>query len=157
MGYAHCNDQPPIVEILIQEIRTLVEEMGIYSVKHLKDILPMLSTVLVDPFSTARISLLMAALKTLTAVILNTWPRISEEVYRMEIIKGLCLCWKTVSGDVKGKKELERVRKETKLVSRLFMKAIEGEVDIRKEIRPLVVADESLGDVFGISLTDKSD
>jgi tRNA nucleotidyltransferase (CCA-adding enzyme) len=35
-GYLHCNDNVKIVELLVSQMRLLVNEMGIWSVKHLK-------------------------------------------------------------------------------------------------------------------------
>jgi hypothetical protein len=153
MGYLHANEHPPIVEILTSQIATIVAKMGIHSVKYLKDILPILSTVLTDPFGAARPSLLLAAMKALQVTMMNCWPRMSEPVHRMEIIKALVLCWRAVGDDVERQtreKMLSDVRDELKITGRLLVTAVEEEVDIRSDLEPLVNADPGIRVLFGI-------
>jgi hypothetical protein len=49
-GYSYASSYPDIVSYLVDEMGNIVARMGIRSVKHLKDILPILSTALCDPF-----------------------------------------------------------------------------------------------------------
>jgi hypothetical protein len=152
-GYAHCSEHPSIVEILLTQLKTLVEKMGINSVKHLKDILPILSTVLTDPFGASKLSLLLAGMRCLQSLILNAWPRVREEGCRIEIVKALVVCWRTVGEDGEG---LEEVRNEIKNTGRLLVKAVGEEVDMREELRPLWQVDESVPEVFGIDFSQES-
>jgi hypothetical protein len=80
---------------------------------------------------------------------LNCWPRIGVEKYRMEIIKALCVCWKDVleASDVEGLKE---VRGELKVAGKLLVSALEGERDIRAELKSLVEVDGRMGVLFGL-------
>jgi hypothetical protein len=49
-GYSYASSYPDIVSHLVEEMGNVVARMGIPSVKHLKDILPILSTALCDSF-----------------------------------------------------------------------------------------------------------
>jgi len=48
--YSYASSYPDIVSHLVEEMGNIVARMGIPSVRHLKDILPILSTALCDPF-----------------------------------------------------------------------------------------------------------
>ncbi|RFU26613.1 hypothetical protein B7463_g9729, partial [Scytalidium lignicola] len=153
-AYTHSHEHPQIVEILLQQIQTLV------------DIIPILSSVLIDPFGTSRPSLLLAGIKALQTTILNCWPRMSETVHRIETIKAISLCWNTIienerenpmgpDNEAKNQNmELEEVKKELKLSGRMLVKAIEGRFDIKTELQPLLRADSSLVDVFDVEIKD---
>jgi hypothetical protein len=153
-GYAYTSEDPSIVEILLIQLKILIEKMGIGSVKHLKDIIPILSTVLIDPFVGQKPSLALAGIRCAQSVVLNAWPRVREEGYRIEIVKALVVCWRTVSEDDKGE-ELEEVKSEIKNTGRLLVKAVGAEVDIKEELRPLFEVDESVSEVFGLNFTQE--
>jgi hypothetical protein len=172
-SYAHSSTNPDIVEILIEQMSVLVAKIGIHSVKHLKDIIPILSAVMSDPFAAAHERLLLETVKALQVTILNTWPRMSEEGHRNEIIKALVVAWKTMNETIQEQKRggderkedvgcdeihenaLESGRKEIKIAGRLLVKAIEGEVDVRAELEPLLKVDGKLvEEVFGITTSE---
>ena len=157
-AYTHSSENPDIVEILVEQMSILISKMGIHSVKHLKDILPILSTVLTDPFATAHGRLLLEAVKALQVVVLNGWPRMNEERHRNEIIKALVVCWKTVTEALREKKDdeerkkMEELKVEIGVAGRLLVKAVESEIDIKKEMAPLMSVDgEMIEEVFGIT------
>jgi hypothetical protein len=152
-GYSFASEHPSIVEILLTQLKTLIEKLGITSVKHLKDILPILSTVLIDPFGSSKPSLLLAGLRCLQSLILNAWPRVREEGYRIEIVKALVVCWRTVTEEGKEGEGLEAVKDEIKNTGRLFAEAVGREVDMKEELRPLFQVDGSVEEVFGIYFT----
>ncbi|CAG8979861.1 hypothetical protein HYALB_00002634 [Hymenoscyphus albidus] len=156
-GYTHAMEHPPIVSILIYYHRLLAEKMGIESVKHLKDTLPLLATRLTSPFSTP--SLLHTTLLTLQSTLLNTWPRLlTQKAYRLEVIKMLSLCWKNVSETMiageelgEGMVEVEQVLKEIKITGRIFMAAAKGaRVDLSGEVGVLVESVPGMGEVFSL-------
>jgi len=163
-AYTHSSENPDIMEILVEQMSILISKMGIYSVKHLKDILPILSTVLTDPFATAHGRLLLEAVKALQVVVLNGWPRMNEERHRNEVIKALVVCWKTVTEALREKKDdeerkkIEELKGEIGVAGRLLVKAVESEIDIKKEMAPLMSVDgEMIEEVFGITArTSKS-
>jgi hypothetical protein len=157
-AYTNSSENPDIVEILVEQMSILISKMGIHSVKHLKGILPILSTILTDPFATAHERLLLEVVKALQVVILNGWPRMGEERHRNEIIKALVVCWKTVTEALmeekadEGRKKLEEVKHEIGVTGSLLVKAVENEVDVKQEMAPLMGVDEEMiQKVFGIT------
>jgi hypothetical protein len=159
-GYAHSSSHPAIVEILVQQIKVLVQKLGIHCVKHLKDIIPILSTVLMDPFGTSRPSLLLEAVRAMQVVILNAWPRMREVGHRMEVVRALVVCWRTVCEEGGGEEEgkgLAEVKKEVGVAGRLLVSAVEGEVDMRAELAPIMDVDAGLVEgVFGITAQENT-
>lgn len=67
----------------------------------------------------------------------------------MEIIKALSVCWKDIS-DSEDRGRLEEVQKELRVAGRLFVNAVEGAVDIRVELEPLVEVNKGVGVMFGV-------
>lgn len=154
-AYQHCSTIPEIVEILLVQLRKIVELMGMYSVKHLSQILPLLGAVLTDPFASSRPNLLLAGTKCLQAVVFNSWPRMIVESHRREVIKMLCLCWKHI-GEAEEEEidaGLAEVRKEMKEAGRWFVAAAKVAEEynvIRRELGELVGADRTLIELFGL-------
>lgn len=175
VGYHHASEHPEIVTLLLEQMRLLVGRMGVHAVKHLKAIIPVITTPLLTPFSSSDPQLLLSALRALQAVLLNCWVRIGEERYRyvivsirirslgenmrllilsrMEILSAVVVCWRDVGDADAGDEglELEEVRRELGVTGRLFVRAVEGAVDIRAEMQVLVDVDEGVGVLFGIS------
>lgn len=88
-GYAHAGENVRIARILMEKSADLVNAMGIYCVKHLKDLLPLVSGILTAPFATAYPPLLEAVTLTLRAIVSNAWPRI--RYHGGEILRGLII------------------------------------------------------------------
>ncbi|KAF8849142.1 hypothetical protein BDZ45DRAFT_604813 [Acephala macrosclerotiorum] len=171
-AYLHASDLPQITTILLLALSTLVSKMGINCVKHLKDVIPIITEVMTDPFGASRPEGLREAVKCLTSVILHAWPRmgIRSEGHGMEVIRMLAVCWRMVkkglqeqerwAKDKKAKdilKVLREVEGELPVVGRLLLKAIEAvnsDIDVKEEFRPLLSVDVSLADVFGIDTED---
>jgi tRNA nucleotidyltransferase (CCA-adding enzyme) len=65
--------------------------MNIDAVKHLPDIVPLLSTILQEPFVLAHKPLVLSTLKAVQALLLNTWPRVPG--HRAAVMMGLTLLW----------------------------------------------------------------
>ncbi|RQM05721.1 hypothetical protein DH86_00003586, partial [Scytalidium sp. 3C] len=159
-AYAHSHEHPRIVEVLLNQIQTLVARMQIHAVKQLKDLIPIFSSVLTDPFGVSVPSLLLSATKALQITILNCWPRISEKTHRIEVIKAIALCWNTVNEKSNDNvdetedriKELDEVKNGLKLSGRLLVKAVEGRFDIKAELQPLLRADPTLVSVFEVEI-----
>ncbi|CZR63290.1 uncharacterized protein PAC_13187 [Phialocephala subalpina] len=172
MAHLHASDLPQITTILLTATSTLVSKMGINCVKHLKDILPILTEVMTDPFGAFRPEGLREAVKCLTSVILNAWPRmgIRSGGHGMEVIRMLAVCWGIVkegvqeqarwAEDKKAKailKVLREVEGELPVVGRLLVKALEAVnsgTDVKQELKPLLSVNASLADVFGIDDDD---
>ncbi|KAJ0113995.1 hypothetical protein J7T55_010239 [Diaporthe amygdali] len=95
-AYFHVKDHVRIVEVLLMQTAKIVDEMRIHSVKHLKDLIPMHTEVMTNPFAALAPSTLSAAIEGLQALIANCWPRLSTPAYQDELIKALVVCYLTV-------------------------------------------------------------
>ncbi|KAH8808777.1 hypothetical protein F5884DRAFT_793275 [Xylogone sp. PMI_703] len=163
-AYAHSYEYPRIVEILLQQVQILVDRLKLNAVKQLKDLMPIFSSVLSDPFGTSTPSVLLAGIKSLQITILNCWPRMSETSHRIEAIKAITLCWGAVITDERESsiipeakqrnKEIGNIKEGLKSCGRILVKAVEGRFDIEAELQPLLRADPSLVDVFGVNIRD---
>ncbi|KUJ07030.1 uncharacterized protein LY89DRAFT_632043 [Mollisia scopiformis] len=162
-AHLHASEHPQITAILLSSLSTLVSKMGISSVKHLKDILQILTATLTDPFATTRPEGLREGFKCLKSVILNTWPRMGLKAggNGMEVVRMLVVCWGIVregseeDGNVERRTvELREVEGDIKSTGRVLVKAIEAVdtgVNLTVELKPLLVVDSTLADVFGIN------
>lgn len=90
-AYAHCGQYPGISRVLFLNLATLLNELGIDSVKHLQYILPTLSESLTQAANTRQAELLAATLQALQALIFNAWPRMVE--HRVEVMKSVSVAW----------------------------------------------------------------
>ncbi|KXJ95203.1 hypothetical protein Micbo1qcDRAFT_230497 [Microdochium bolleyi] len=90
-AYEHSGEHIRIVEVLCRQLQCVVNGMGVLAVKHLKNMIPMLSAIISDPFATSHTPSLAAALDALSAVQATCWPRIPY--YANNLIKTLMLCW----------------------------------------------------------------
>ncbi|PBP16828.1 hypothetical protein BUE80_DR012439 [Diplocarpon rosae] len=154
----HASNHPAIITLLIAQLRVVVQKQGIHAVKHLKDIIPLLSSVLTDPFGNARMDGLLEALKTLRVVVLCCWVRVGGEEWRQSCVGMLVLCWKAVeegAQGTRGEQMAGKVKEEIRVVGRLLVKAVQQlEVtDFKMELRPLLDIDEAAGEIFGFDDT----
>ncbi|RGP66415.1 hypothetical protein FLONG3_8852 [Fusarium longipes] len=95
-GHHHASQHTRIVQILIQKAATVVNCLGIYSIKHLSPLLSMSSSVMTDPFAVAYPPTLLATTQLIGAIIINAWPRVREPEHMENIIRILSLCWLNV-------------------------------------------------------------
>jgi hypothetical protein len=115
-----------------------------------KDILPLLSNSLSDPFSSSSPQL-PTTIQTLKSVIIACWPRISQPIHRRTILKSLVVCWKNIEAH---KTDLDDLKKELKDVAQLFVRSVEAtqslgtDCAIDNEILVLVEADPCLQELF---------
>lgn len=143
-GFLYAGEHVKIAKVLLEQLRLIVEQLGVPFVKHLKQTLPMLSRILSEPLGSAYPPLLLAAAKTLQTVILNSWPRMT--FHRNEVLRGTTVCWLRLQEEGKGKyTELEG---ELKTVIEMLAATIEGEVEWRAEFQRLEDADERLKDLL---------
>lgn len=82
---------PELATVIVSHVPILASDMGIETVKHLRDLVPLLSTILQEPFALSHVSVLLATLHALQSILLNAWPRIPR--HRGTILMGLCLLW----------------------------------------------------------------
>lgn len=147
-GYTHAGENPRISELLMHKSTDLVNAMGIYSVKHLKDLLPIISTILTAPFATAYPPLLQAAVECLKAVIVNGWPRV--KLHRGEILEGLVVCWCKIVDEGVGEHRdgLLEVKGGIREVLRAVVQILRGDEEAMEEFKMLSDCDEQLKDCF---------
>ncbi|OBT61657.1 hypothetical protein VE03_08418 [Pseudogymnoascus sp. 23342-1-I1] len=128
-GIHHCGDITIILELLLGEMNEIINRLHIYSIKHAKDILPLLSAVLVDPFAPSNPALLLRGIKTIQTMILNCWPILSEEHHRVQIVKALSICWInlteeiTNSGSEDVKRGLDQLKQELQISAALLCRS----------------------------------
>ncbi|KAI9827262.1 MAG: hypothetical protein M1832_005400 [Thelocarpon impressellum] len=151
-GHAHCTGNIGISTLLLRQTEAIIHEMGLSSVKHLKDILPMVNEHLTSPFITASHSLLLACVATLQTLIVTVWPRIP--FHRTTILLGLCSAWCRLAPDVGAltggtTAANEALRHTFKLLRAVCSKEVaRAEVDFDAEFERLVAADQTLAGVF---------
>ncbi|KAK0722163.1 hypothetical protein B0T26DRAFT_205586 [Lasiosphaeria miniovina] len=92
-AHLHAQDHVRIVEVLCQQTALIIGEMGIHAVKHLKDLIPLLSGIMTDPFAPVSPATLLSAIQALEAVLANCWPKIPVSPWEDEIITALAVCW----------------------------------------------------------------
>ncbi|TLD21309.1 hypothetical protein PspLS_08944 [Pyricularia sp. CBS 133598] len=151
-GFFYARDHIRIVEVLLNKTGLVVQEMGIHSVKHLKDLIPMLTSVMEEPFAMAHLPSLSAAIEALQAVIANCWPRLGQRPWRDAIIKALVVCWMRADDD--GSEQNAAIQVHNSLAKAAKMLAavarFEG-IDLAEIVAPLTAQDSSLHRLFGIS------
>ncbi|ELR09170.1 hypothetical protein VC83_05582 [Pseudogymnoascus destructans] len=131
-GIHHCGDITIILELLLAEMSEIINRLHIYSAKHAKDILPLLSAVLVDPFAPSNPALLLRGIKTVQTTILNCWPILSEEHHRVQIVKALSICWINLTEEIMSsasedvKHELDQLKQELQISAALLFKSTGG-------------------------------
>ncbi|KAL9122692.1 MAG: hypothetical protein Q9187_000748 [Circinaria calcarea] len=146
-GYSHAGEYVRIGEMLVDKIADLVNEMGIWSVKHLKDLVPLVSEILSSPFSTAYTPLLHAATRALDAIILNNWPRVSY--YRGDIWKALAICWCRMQEEQVPSQKLQSVAHQLQQTSKLLTAALKAtNIDVDEESAMLIKSNASLKELL---------
>ncbi|KAL8814310.1 MAG: hypothetical protein Q9223_006459 [Gallowayella weberi] len=147
-SHTHIGENVRVSELLMRKTANLVSAMGIHSVKHLKDILPIITGPLTSPFATASPPLLLAALGCLKAVIVNGWPRV--RAHRGEILQGLVTCWIRIADEDGVGEELCRVKVEVAEVWRAVVEILRGDEEVEEEMRMLRECDGRVETLFAV-------
>jgi tRNA nucleotidyltransferase (CCA-adding enzyme) len=147
----HAGEYIHISETVLAHLPAVLNAMGIDSVKHLKDIIPLLSNILAEPLGAAYPPMLLTAANAIQAVILNGWPRVSR--WRFEVLKGVTVCWIRIAeedgadeGDLKGVKR--ELKDSVEMLKAAVQHEVDGEVDWDSEVKELVGADARLKQLF---------
>ncbi|KAI1125949.1 hypothetical protein F5Y10DRAFT_222060 [Nemania abortiva] len=150
VGYHHAKQHVRLINFFCQTLRRLVDGMGILSVKYLKDIVPMLSEILVDPFGTKHPPTVLSATLLLQAVLQACWPRVPH--YCNEIIKMVMLAWLNIEEDddfPPGKPTKAELKQQlTRTVEMLSAVTVAANLDMFDRVRPLVAKDPQLKPLF---------
>ncbi|KAI4256725.1 MAG: hypothetical protein LQ352_001966 [Teloschistes flavicans] len=147
-GHAHAGENVRIAKLLMEKSSDLVGTMGIYCVRHLKDLLPMVSATLTAPFALAYPPLLTAALGLLRAVIAKAWPRVGY--HRGEILEGLLVCWCRTADDDEPSDGVLKVRADIEEVARTIVRIIGDDEDGRSDLRMLKDHDSRLQAILAV-------
>ncbi|EER25225.1 hypothetical protein CPC735_018290 [Coccidioides posadasii C735 delta SOWgp] len=95
--YISSFPHPQISTLLLNQLTIAMSELGVDTVKHLQEIIPILTSTLTNPFGTAYLPLLVAATECMQQLILSAWPRVWR--WRAELLAGVCGCWLHVEED----------------------------------------------------------
>lgn len=97
-GYMHASEHVQIADLLVSEMSSVVGMMGASSAKYLSQLLPLLRSILTNPFGPAYQSLLKSAIAALRQLILQCWPRIAE-VWWGECTRAIVGLWLSLSDE----------------------------------------------------------
>ncbi|KAL1841849.1 hypothetical protein VTJ49DRAFT_6526 [Mycothermus thermophilus] len=154
-GYFHAKEHVRIVEVLCREAGVVVGDLGVRAVKHLKDLIPMLSSIMTDPFAPAAPATLLATIKALQAVLANCWPRIPGSVWQDEIINALVLCWLHVAEynrRANNDETYSQIERDLLVTARALASVLKtAETDLASHTKPLVEKEPRLAKLFAVS------
>ncbi|KAJ8123995.1 hypothetical protein ONZ43_g187 [Nemania bipapillata] len=150
VGYHHAKDHIRLVDFFCQTLRRLVDGMGILSVKYLKDIISMISEILVNPFGTKYPPALLSAIFLLQSVLQTCWPRVPH--YCNEIIKITMVAWLNIEDDddFSSSKSTKTELKQQliKAVDMLSAVTEAAKLDMSDRVRPLLAKEPQLRPLF---------
>jgi hypothetical protein len=127
----------------------------------MQDLVPMLSTIMTDPFAPAAPATLLAAIRALQATLANCWPRIPGSPWQDEIINALVLCWlhvaeheqpatghASIAGELYARIEPELLTSSKALAA--VLKTAEGgaATDLATHVAPLLEKEPRLAKLF---------
>ncbi|KAI1485106.1 hypothetical protein F5X96DRAFT_674948 [Biscogniauxia mediterranea] len=152
-GYHHAKEHVRLVALLCEELRCLVDGIGILAVKYLKDFIPMTSEILTDPFGTKHPPSLLTAVRLLQAILRSCWPRIPGR--GNEIIKTLMLCWLNIDDDEEaffpgdGQPSPADLRAELAKTAQMLSAIMKAAgVDMSERVGPLIAKEPQLSALF---------
>ncbi|KAI2619215.1 hypothetical protein GGR54DRAFT_647913 [Hypoxylon sp. NC1633] len=150
VGYHHAKEHVRLVGLFCETLVCIVNGMGILAVKHLKDLIPMVSEIMADPFGTKHPPTLHSALNLLQAILSACWPRIPHHCD--EIIKALTLCWLNIddeesfqAGDPNATALKARLAETADMLSAVMRAA---DIDLHDRVEMLVEREPQLSKLF---------
>jgi tRNA nucleotidyltransferase (CCA-adding enzyme) len=151
------SSYPNLATLIVSHIPVVSNHMGIDTVKHLPDVLPLLSAILQEPFVLSHQPLVASALRALQSVMFNAWPRLPG--HRGIIMMGLCSVWIICSEEESsGSQPVEQVKaqvQETVAILDAVMQSVDeaGLVETwTKEKQDLVGRRARFEEMFGQSV-----
>ncbi|KAK7745576.1 hypothetical protein SLS62_009753 [Diatrype stigma] len=152
VGYHHASEHVRLVELLCEQLRYIINRMGILTIKHLKHLIPMVTEIITEPFGTQYPPGLSAAIRLLHAILRTCWPRIPH--YSNDIIKALMICWLNVEeedsfpGDDGHPGAAELEAELTKAADMLSAVMRAADIDMYERVSPLIKTEPHLGKLF---------
>ena len=104
--------------------------------------MPLLSSILSAPFTTSHPPLLQAAAATLSAIILNCWPRMN--FWKGEALRGIAACWIAIQDQEKLSMQLMEVQAALQQNVKMLRLALADKGDTVQEIDSLLLDDPRL-------------
>lgn len=147
-GMLLAGQFPLLATCMVTHLETLINEEGIDSVRHLKEVVPLLYDILGDPFALAHPPLLLSATKTLQTVVLNAWPRM--EGWKGNLLGSLCRIWIRIieeGRDQENLLQLQESLQDTVLILDAALKKAEGD-GLEADAATLIAADDTVADLF---------
>ncbi|KAK8211984.1 hypothetical protein IWZ01DRAFT_569393 [Phyllosticta capitalensis] len=115
---------------LLSHLRAILPDLGVHAVKLLKDLVPLLSTILSDPLGPAAPPLLADAARALQCVVLAAWARVWH--WRAEVLRGVVVAWVRLAAEKDD--AAENVRRELRGCVQLLKRVVDtGEENERRE------------------------
>lgn len=150
-GGLGTTSYPKLGRFFVSQISWIFTDLGIEAVAGLKDILPLLQNVLIDPFVMSCPALLFETCRALQQIACVCWPRIRDRWW-VEILRGVVQCWLNIVDDLpdvkneKQKQVLADVQQQLKILTAL-LEDIVGEEFVSGK-RTLVASESLLEDLF---------
>lgn len=117
-GYSHASENRRISTLLLTELSIAIKMMGESSAKYLQTLLPLLRSILTNPFGASAPSLLHAAAKVLMEVITQCTTRITA-VWWAECLRATIGLWYAIMDETGS--EIERVKTDARGLAKLLM------------------------------------
>ncbi|KAI1818344.1 hypothetical protein GGS20DRAFT_581455 [Poronia punctata] len=150
VGYHHAKENIRLVDFLCKTLRSFVSGIGIISVKYLKDIMPLVTEILTDPFGTKYPQALLSATLLLQEVLQTCWPRAQH--YCNVVIRCIMICWLNIEDDdsLTTDKRTEAQLKQhlARVAETLFAIMAAAKLDISDRLSPLVGKEPRLRSLF---------
>lgn len=115
----------------------------------LQDLIPMLSTIMTDPFAPVSPATLLSATKALQAVLANCWPRIPASPWQDEIINALVLCWLHLAEHDKPDAAHSLIKQELLTSAKALAAVLKtNNINLASHVAPLVAKESRLAPLF---------
>lgn len=106
-----------------------------------------------DPFATTNPENLIQAVQALQAIVLNSWPVLSEDRHRIDVLKAISISWLHVNDDIPSNKsptngQLLEAQHELKTTAALLSKAMPDNGKFSKEVEQLISVEPKLASLF---------
>lgn len=121
---AQLSDNVPVSSLLLQQLRPILDELGIYCVKHLKVMVPLVSERLTSPFACASPELMMDAAVALGAIMVHAGPRVPY--WRLEILEAITVAWVRILGEDSVGAPLQLVQHRLREDTEILRDAVAG-------------------------------
>jgi hypothetical protein len=150
-GYMHAKQHVRVVEVLARQSSAIIDELQLAATPHLKDLVPMYSEMLSDPFAAGYPEYFLAAIRGLQATMRNCWPRISTPHHQGEILKALTLGWLSLQDDESSREEADTNKLRAALTETASMLAAISSAagtDLAEQTSQLIASDKTLEGLF---------